>query len=181
MDEKRLLKQIELIRLLNSKLKDFTILAGMEVDILEDGSLDIEDSVLKELDVTVCSVHSKFNLPKKIQTERIIRAMDSPYFNILGHLTGGLINIRKPYEVNLEKIFMAAKERNCFIEINSKPARLDINDVYAKMAKEIGLKFAISSDAHNIKQLNLVRLGINQARRAWLEAHDVINTYELQR
>ena len=177
LDEKRLFAQIELIKSLNAHLKNFTILAGIEVDILEDGSLDFDNNILKELDLTVCSIHSKFNLPEKVQTERIIRAMDNPYFNILGHPTGRLINIRKPYKIDLERIFIAAKERHCFIEINSQPARLDINDIYARTAKDIGLKFSISSDAHNIKQLDLVRWGINQARRAGLEAKDVINTY----
>ena len=180
LDPHRLLEQIKLIDKLNAQLTNFTILKSIEVDILADGSLDLPNDILKELDITVCSVHSKFRLSKIEQTERIIRAMDNPYFNILGHATGRLINHREPYEIDIEQIIDAAKERNCILEINSQPARLDIHEVYAKMAKDKGVLMAISSDAHNIRQLDLVRLGINQARRAWLEAKDVINTRPLK-
>jgi len=179
LDEKRLLKQIEQINLLNDKYPMITILKSMEVDILEDGSLDLSNEVLKELDIRVCSVHSKFKLPEEKQTERIIRAMDNPYFNILGHMTGRLLTSRSPYPLQIEKIFFAAKERNCFIEINSQPARLDINDIYCKQAKEIGVKMAISSDAHSTKGLSFMQYGVNQARRGWLEKSDVINTRSL--
>jgi len=176
LDEKRLLKQIEQINKLNSKYPHFKILKSIEVDILEDGSLDLSDDVLKELDIRVCSIHSKFKLPTDKQTERIIRAMDNPYFNILGHMTGRLLTSRKPYDLQIEKIFIAAKERGCFIELNSQPARLDIHDVYCKQAKEIGLKVSISSDAHSVRELSFMSFGVNQARRGWLEKGDVINT-----
>jgi DNA polymerase (family 10) len=179
MDEKRLLKQIEMINLLNEKFSNFRILKSMEVDILEDGSLDLSNDVLKELDITVCSVHSKFGISLEKQTERVIRAMDNPYFNILGHATGRLINHRPPYRIDLDRIFLAAKERNCFIEVNAQPARLDINDLYCKKAKEMGIKVAISSDAHTTNGFNFMILGVNQARRGWLSASDVINTYHL--
>lgn len=179
MDEKRLLKQMDLIDSLNAKLKNFTILKSMEVDILEDGSLDLHKDVLKKLDITVCSIHSKFRIPSEKQTERILRAMDNPYFNILGHATGRLIKHRTPYEIDIERILIAAKERNCFIEVNAQPARLDINDLYCQKAKEIGVKMAISSDAHTTNGFNFMILGVNQARRGWLEAKDVINTYDL--
>ena len=177
MNEKRLLQQIKLIDRLNEKLSNFKILKSMEIDILADGSLDLSNDVLKELDLTVCSIHSQFRLTCDQQTERIIRAMDNPYFNILGHATGRLIKIRHPYDVDIPRILQAAKERNCFVEINAQPARLDINDLYCKAAKEIGVKVAISSDAHTIKGFSFMILGINQARRGWLEATDVINTY----
>jgi DNA polymerase (family 10) len=184
MDEKRLLQQIKQIEKLNSRLSNILILKSMEVDILEDGSLDLADEVLKELDIVVCSVHSKFKLPEAKQTERIIRAMDNPYFNILGHATGRLIKSRPPYSINLDRILQAAKERNCFIELNAQPYRLDIKDVYCKRAKEMGVKIAISSDAHTSRGFNFMQLGIYQARRGWLEKDDVINTRswpELQR
>lgn len=177
MDEKRLLQQIKLIDRLNEKFSNFTILKSMEIDILEDGSLDLSQAVLQELDLTVCSVHSRFRLSSEQQTERIIRAMDNPYFNILGHATGRLIKHRPPYEVDILRILQAAKERNCFIEVNAQPARLDINDIYCQAAKEIGVKVAISSDAHTTKGFSFMILGVNQARRGWLEAADVINTY----
>lgn len=177
MDEKRLLQQIKLIDRLNEKLHNFKILKSMEIDILEDGSLDLSMAVLKELDLTVCSVHSKFRLPRDLQTERIIRAMDNPYFNILGHATGRLLKHRPAYDIDVPRILQAAKDRNCFIEVNAQPARLDINDIYCKLAKDLGVKIAISSDAHTTRGFSFMILGINQARRGWIEAADVINTY----
>lgn len=178
LNKKRLWEQIKLIDKLNNTL-NIRILKGIEVDILEDGSLDFSDDILKELDIRVCSIHSLFRLPKKKQTERILRAMDNPFFNILGHPTGRLIYSRKPYELDLMKIFQAAIDRKCFLEINSQPARLDLNDEYCKIAKEMGARFAISSDAHSSQGLKFMQYGIYQARRGWLEANDVINTCTL--
>lgn len=180
LNEERLLAQIKLIDKLNEKFAGrITILKSTEVDILEDGSLDMPDWVLKELDLTVCSVHSKFKLDAQTQTERIIRAMDNPHFTILGHATGRLIGSREPYKLDIERVIQAAKERGCFLELNSQPARLDINDLYCKMAKEIGVKLAISTDAHTTRGIGFMHLGINQARRGWIEAKDVINTRSL--
>lgn len=176
LDEKRLLKQIKLIDKLNERYGKILILKSIEVDILEDGSLDLSNDVLKELDIVVCSVHSKFKLEEAKQTERILRAMENPYFNILGHATGRLIKSRPPYAIDLARILQKAKERNCFIELNAQPYRLDINDFYCKKAKEMGIKVAISSDAHTIRGFNFMQLGIYQARRGWLEKSDVINT-----
>jgi DNA polymerase (family 10) len=176
LDAKRLKKQIKEIEQLNQKLDGIVLLKGIEVDILKDGSLDLPDEILKELDLTVCSVHYNRNLSQKQQTERIIRAMDNPYFNILAHPTGRLINERPPYEVDLEKIMKAAKERGCFLEVNAHPERLDLQDHYCKMAKEMDLKVAISTDAHSVNDLGLIRFGVGQARRGWLEPEDVINT-----
>lgn len=178
LDEKRLLRQIAKIDRLNSKTNNnILILKSIEVDILEDGSLDLSNNVLKELDLVVGSIHSKFKFSEEKQTDRILRAMDNPYLNIVGHLTGRLIKSRDPYLIDIEKIFQAAKNRNCVIELNSQPYRLDINDVYCQLAKEMGVKIAISSDAHNTKELNYMQFGIFQARRGWLEKKDVINTY----
>ncbi len=178
-DKKSLLKQIKQIDQLNKKLKKLTILKSCEVDILEDGSLDLPDEVLAELDLTVCSIHSHFALSSKKQTERIIRAMDNPYCNILAHPTTRLINQREPLQIDLEKIILAAKDRNCILEINAQPDRCDLNDSNARLAKEMGVKLAVSTDSHNIEQLNYMQLGIYQARRAWLEKNDVINTRSL--
>lgn len=177
LDKRRLLQQIKQIDKLNSKLDRILILKSIEVDILEDGSLDLPNEVLKELDIVVCSIHSKFKLPEQRQTERILRAMDNPYFNILGHATGRLIRSRPPYTIDMEKILNKAKDNGCFIELNSQPYRLDINDIYCKMAKEKGVKVAISSDAHSIRGLNFIQWGVYQARRGWLEKKDVLNTY----
>lgn len=176
LDKKALLKQIKHIDRLNEKLKNFTILKSIEVDILENGSLDLPNDILKELDLTVCAIHSKFNLPLQKQTERILRAMDNPYFNILAHPTGRLINKRDPYPINMERIIIAAKERHCVLELDAQPNRLDINDEYCKLAKENRVKVAISTDAHHPSQLATMQFGVYQARRGWLEKNDVINT-----
>ncbi|MFP4082150.1 MAG: DNA polymerase/3'-5' exonuclease PolX [Candidatus Aminicenantes bacterium] len=176
LDVKRLGQQIEEIDRLNGNLKDIIILKSIEVDILEDGSLDLPDDILKELDLVICSVHYKFNLSQEKQTQRIIKAMDNPYFHILCHPTGRLINEREPYEVNIEKILEAAKDRGCFVELNAHPDRLDLTDIHSKMAKELGLKLAVATDAHSIDDLDLMRFGVYQARRGWLEKDDVLNT-----
>jgi DNA polymerase (family 10) len=176
LDARRLKEQIEEIDRLNEKLEGIILLKGVEVDILKDGSLDLPDEILKELDLTVCSVHYNRNLSTKKQTERIIRAMDNPYFNILAHPTGRLINEREPYDVDLEKIMEAARDRGCFLEINAHPDRLDLLSRYCKLAKEIGLKVVISTDAHSLADLDFMRFGVYQARRGWLETEDVINT-----
>ena len=179
LNRKQLLEEIRQIDRLNAKLDGLVILKSCEVDILDDGSLDLPDSVLRELDLTVCAVHYNFNLPEKKQTERIIRAMDNPCFNILAHPTGRLINKREGYNVDLQAVMVAAKERGCFLEINAQPARLDLTDTYCKLARDLGLKVAISTDAHGIDQLDYMRFGIGQARRGWLEAGDVLNTRSL--
>ena len=176
LDDKGLMKQIKKIDQLNEKLKDFRVLKSTEVDILEDGSLDISNEVLKQLDFTVCAIHYKFNLSKQQQTERVLRAMDNPYFNIFAHPTGRLINKRDPYEIDLEKIMHKAKKVGCFLELNAQPERLDLNDVHCQMAKEIGVKLAISTDAHSALGFEYMQYGIDQARRGWLEPKDIINT-----
>jgi DNA polymerase (family 10) len=181
LDSKRLAKQIKEIDRLNGKLKGIVLLKSIEVDILKDGSFDLPDDILKELDLTVCAVHYNTNLSKKNQTERIIRAMDNRYFNILAHPTGRLINERGPYEVDLEKLMEAAKERGCFLELNAHPDRLDLTDRDCKMAKEMGLKVAISTDTHRITDLDYMRFGVNQGRRGWLEREDVLNTLNWKR
>jgi len=175
-DVKRLARRIEEIDRVNGKLRGIVLLKSIEVDILKDGSLDLPDAILKELDLTVCSVHYDLNLPRKEQTERIIRAMDDSYFNILAHPTGRLINEREPCDVDMERLLEAARERGCFVELNSHPDRLDLSDVHAKMAKERGVKVALSTDAHRTSDLDYMRFGIGQARRGWLEPADVLNT-----
>jgi DNA polymerase (family 10) len=179
LDAKRLARSIKAIDKLNAKLKGFTLLKSVELDILADGTLDLPDGILDELDLVVCSVHYNFKLPKEKQTERVIRALDNPRVNIFGHPSGRLINERPPYEIDLEKVMRAAVERGCFLELNAHPDRLDLDDVHCQMAKEMGLKVALSTDAHSTADLDLMRFGIGQARRGWLEAGDVINTRPL--
>lgn len=176
LDEARLAKAIRDIDKLNAKLKGITLLKSIECDILADGSLDLPDGILGDLDLVVCSVHYNFNLSKEKQTERVIRALDNPLVNIFGHPSGRLINERQAYEIDLEKVMKAAVERGCFLELNAHPDRLDLDDVHCQMAKGMGLKIAISTDAHSLDDLSLMRFGIGQARRGWIEPADVVNT-----
>lgn len=175
-DPRRLHRQIEEIERLTDEFSGFRILKGIEVDILEDGSLDLPDEVLARLDLTVCSIHSKFGLSAEKQTERIIRAMDNPHFKILGHPTGRLIGERAPYRVDMEKIVRAAAERGCCLELNAHPDRLDLDDRHCRLAREAGVKVAISTDAHSDQGLANMRYGVFQARRGWLGKDDVLNT-----
>jgi DNA polymerase (family 10) len=175
-DAKRLAMRNEEIDRLNEKLEGFIVLKSIEVDILEDGSLDLPNSILKELDLTVCSVHSKFNLSRESQTERIVRAMDNPCFNVFAHPSGRLINEREPYDVDMKRLMEAAKERGCIMEVNAHPDRLDLSDIHCKLAKDMEAKVVISTDAHSVTDLELMRFGVWQARRGWLEGEDVLNT-----
>ena len=176
LDAEALARQIDEIDHLNDELAGITILKAIEVDILEDGSLDLPDDILTRLDLRICSVHSYLGLSREKQTERIIRAMDNRNFNILAHPTGRRIGERPPYDVDLERVMVAALERGCFLEINAHPERLDLNDVQAKMARDMGLKLAINTDAHSVPELDFMRYGVGQARRGWLEADEVLNT-----
>jgi DNA polymerase (family 10) len=176
LDADALARQIEVIDQLNEELEDLTLLKSIEVDILEDGSLVLPNDSLQALDLTICSVHSQFDLSTDQQTERIIRAMDNPHFNILAHPTGRRICERSPYNIDMERLMQAALERGCFLEVNAAPSRLDLNDIYIKMAKTMGLKLSISTDAHRVNELEYMRFGVSQARRGWLTAKDVLNT-----
>jgi DNA polymerase (family 10) len=173
---KAMLKRFEEFETVMSKVKGLKILKSAEVDILEDGRLDLSDDVLKELDVSVCAVHYNMNLSGEEQTNRILKAMDNPYFNILAHPTGRQINERPPYDVDLKRIFKAAKERGCIVECDCQPHRLDLSDIYLRMAKDMGIKIVISTDGHSVSDLENIRYGVAQARRGWLAADDVINT-----
>jgi DNA polymerase (family 10) len=173
--EEDLWKQIRAIDKLNQRLTDFRVLKSAEVDILVNGALDYPDDLLRELDYTVCSIHSKFNLDKEKQTERILRAMDNHHFNILGHATGRLLLRRPGYELDFERIVAHAKERGCFFEINANPNRLDLATPHVRLAREAGIKIAICTDAHAISELDYISYGIDQARRAGLEKEDVLN------
>ena len=179
LSEERLLKHIAAIDRVNARLKGFTVLKSAEVDILEDGQLDYSDRVLKRLDFTICSIHSRFGLDRNAQTERILRAMDNPYFTILGHATGRLLLRREGYEIDFERIVRHAKQNGCYFEINSNPNRLDLSHEHARCAKEAGIKITINTDAHSTQEMAFMTAGINQARRAWLEPSDVLNTLSL--
>jgi DNA polymerase (family 10) len=179
LDPAKVTRQIRVIDKLNAKLSGFTILKGIEVDILKDGRLDLPDSTLAQLDIVVAAVHSFFDLPREAQTERGVRAMRNPHVSIIAHPTGRLIGEREPYEIDMDRLTSAARALNCCLEINAEPDRLDLNDVHAHMAKSKGVKLAISTDTHSVNAFPYMRFGIDQARRAWLTADDVINTRTL--
>ena len=177
--EKRLREQVEEIQKLNQELKDFTILSGIEVDIKSDGSLDFSDEMLSKLDVVIAAIHSGFKQESKIITERIIKAMQNRLVNILAHPTGRLIGFRESYQVDMNEMIKVAAETGTILEINAYPERLDLNDVYCRMAKDKGVQLAIETDAHSIDGLEFMNLGVDVARRGWLEEKDIVNTLPL--
>ena len=179
LDPPRLMQQIDEIERLNDQLKGIRILKGLEVEILEDGTLDLPDAVLARLDLVVGTVHSYFNLSLEKQTERILRAMDHRYFSMLAHPTGRLIDEREPYQVDMTRVIHKARDRGCFLELNSNPRRLDLYDIYCQAARAEGVLVSINSDAHGINDFNYLAFGVGQARRGWLEKDDVLNTRSL--
>ncbi|MEO7560387.1 MAG: DNA polymerase/3'-5' exonuclease PolX, partial [Nitrosospira sp.] len=169
LDPRRLARQCMEIEVLNEELEGITLLKGIEVDILEDGSLDLPDHVLAQLDLVVGAVHSKFELSRARQTERILRAMAHPHFTMLAHPTGRIIQERAPCDIDMPRIIREAGRRGCFLELNSQPGRLDLLDIYCQMAKEEGVLVSINSGAHSTFEFDNLRFGIGQARRGWLE------------
>ena len=167
--------QIKHIDKLNARLRGFRILKSSEVDILVDGSLDYPDDLLAELDYAVCSIHSRFGLDRNQQTERLLRAMDNRYFNILGHPTGRLLLKRPGYEVDFDRVAEKARQQGCFFEINSSPDRLDLSAANARRAAGAGVLIAVNTDSHSTGELPLIRCGVDQARRAGLEKTSVLN------
>ena len=178
-DPQRLLKQIDEIDRLSEVQSGITLLKGIEVDILEDGNLDLPDTVLSRLDLVVGAVHSAFDLPRRKQTARILRALESRYFTILAHPAARLLGARAAIDVDMLAIVRAAKKRGRYLELNAQPDRLDLDDVQARMAREEGVLVALDSDAHSTFDFAHLKYGIGQARRAWLEAKDVLNTRSL--
>ncbi|MCK4851790.1 MAG: PHP domain-containing protein, partial [Candidatus Omnitrophica bacterium] len=179
LNEKQLLKQIDMIRKIDSRVKGIRILAGVEVDILKNGNLDLDDSVLKELDVVIAAVHSHFSLDMETQTARVLRGMENRYVNILAHPSGRLITRRSPMHLDFDRIFTQARDVNIYLEINTHGKRIDLNDVHCRRAKALGAKFAINTDSHDTAQLDQMIYGIVAARRGWLEKNDVLNTRSL--
>lgn len=180
LDVHGLRKQMEEIDRLNGKLSGITLLKGIEVDILEDGSLDLPDEVLGECDLVVGAVHSKFHLSRAKQTARILKAMERPHFTILAHPSGRLLGSREAYDVDMLKIIRAARSRGCFLELNAHPERLDLLDIHCQMARDEEVLVAINSDAHGIRDFDNLLYGVGQARRGWLEKKDVLNTRSLK-
>lgn len=178
--EKRIDKKIKEIDSLNKKLSDFRILCGTECDIKSDGSLDYDNRILKKFDFVGIGIHTSFKMNKKEATERIIKGMENKHVDFLAHPTCRIIGRREPFELDMRKIFDAAVETDTYLEINSFPDRLDLNDANAKFAKEHRVKFVIGTDSHNVKNLPFVRFGIATARRGWLNKNDILNTNSLK-
>jgi len=170
--------QVAAIRALQPRCR-IRILAGSECDVLADGTLDFPDEVLRELDFVLAAVHSRFQQSRAAMTARIVRALGNPWVNVLVHPTGRLIGSREPYDVDLDAVFAAAREHGKAVEINASPHRLDLGDVHARRAATLGVPLAISTDTHHLNELDNVALGIGVARRAWVEAEQVLNTRPL--
>ena len=177
---KRLLEKIEKIKNFNKKSKKIRILAGAEVDILADGSLDYKDEVLKQLDFVIAAIHTGFRQNEREMTDRIIKAMGNKYVHLIAHPTGRLMGVRDPYRVDLEKVFEAARDTNTALEISAFPARLDLNDRDCRSANRKGATLIIATDAHTISQLSNMFFGVSVARRGWLKKKDILNTLPVQ-
>ncbi len=170
-----LLAHCDAIDALNQNLDGLRLLKGVEVDILEDGALDLPDEVLARLDLCLGAIHSAFGLSRRRQTERLLRAMDNRWLDIIAHPTARLLGKRPACELDIERILESARQSGCALELNAQPLRLDLDDIHCRMAREHGVAIVISSDAHSARQLDNLRYGIAQARRGWLEAGDVLN------
>jgi DNA polymerase (family X) len=180
LDADRLARQMDRIDELNARLDRIVLLKGVEVDILEDGALDLPDAVLRRLDLVVGAIHHRFDLPRDRQTDRLLRAMDHPHFSILAHPSGRLIDERPPCDIDLPRVIRHARERGCFVELNAHPARLDLTDLACRLARDEGVLVSVNSDAHSTLEFDNLALGIGQARRGWLRAGDVLNTRSLE-
>jgi len=180
LDEKRLNEQRKEIDKVNKKVSGITILQGVEVNITNDGSLDMSDNVLKQLDIVIGAIHSGFKNPKEKITRRMIKAMENENVDMIAHPTGRLITKRGSYDIDLDAILDAAKKTKTIMEINSYPERMDLRDSHVRAAVKAGVKLVISTDAHNTDQLHFIKLGIGTARRGWATKNDVINTRSLK-
>ena len=179
LDAARLGAQGDAIDRLNATLRGIVVLKGIEVDILDDGQLDLPDAVLARLDLVVGAVHSAFDLPRAKQTARVLRAMDHPHFSILAHPNGRLFGTRGPCDLDMERIIRHARERGCSLELNSQPDRLDLFDLQCRQARDAGVPVVVASDARRGADFRHLQFGIDQARRGWLEPRDVLNTLPL--
>lgn len=185
LDEKKLEKQRMAIEALNKKLKTkgkkFRVLSGAEVNIMKDGSLDIDDRALAKLDVVGAAVHSSFHMSREAQTRRLVRVMENPHVDIVFHLTGRIINKREPIDLDIDKIVASAKRTGTILEINASPERLDIKDDYIRRCVEQGVKMSIDSDAHAATNFSFLEFGIAQARRGWATKSDIINAWPAEK
>jgi len=181
LDDARALEHVRRIREVDSELqRDYggriRILPGIEVDILADGAIDLEDSTLAEMDIVIASVHSAFAQPLEEMTARVLRALENPHVRILGHPTGRKVLNREPYAIDMERVLRRASELGVAVEHNASPARADLSDIHLRRARELGCGIVVNTDAHSTEELDLMRFGITQLRRAWLSAPEVLNT-----
>jgi len=176
LDEKRMKAHIQAIRTAQKQIDGIRLLASCEVDILKDGSLDMDSEVLAELDIVLCSIHSYMNLDRAAMTERMLAALENPFTQIIAHPTGRILLRRDSFEYDMELILKTARERGVAMECNSHPERLDLRDAHLRMAKDAGVKIVISTDAHSTSNLSLIEFGVRTARRGWIEPKDVLNT-----
>ncbi len=174
--DERALAHIERIHTVEKKMKGIRILAGIEVDILADGTLDLSDSVLAQMDIVIASVHSHFNQDRDTMTARLIKAIENPNVSLLGHPTGRQLLRRDAYPFDMDSVLRTAAKHKVAMELNAFPDRLDLSDVHLRMAKQHGVKIVINTDSHHTSHMEKIRYGIKQARRAWLTKDDVLNT-----
>lgn len=179
LDERKLAQRNKEIDKLNTKFKDFKILKGCEANILNDGTIDIKDETLKQLDFVIAGVHSSFKMEKSRMTERMVKAMKNPNVDIISHPTGRLLQRRDEYQIDFDKILKVTKETGTILEINSCPERLDLNDFNIRRAKEARVKMVINTDSHHKDQMRFMEFGISQARRGWAEKEDIVNCWPL--
>ncbi|MEI8217731.1 MAG: PHP domain-containing protein, partial [Elusimicrobiota bacterium] len=173
-------RKIAEVQAYNKKKTGITVLCGSEVDILADGTLDYPDAVLRQLDFVIASIHTGFKQTEDQITRRIIAAISHPLVDCIGHPTGRLLGEREGYHIDIEKMLACARDHRTAIEINASPSRLDLQDIYCKKAKDMGVKLAIGTDAHSLQQLDYMTLGIAVAQRGWLESPDILNTLNLE-
>lgn len=173
--DERALAHIERIRAVGKKMQDIRIFAGIEVDILGDGSLDLSDSVLEQMDLVIASVHSQFNQDRTTMTDRLLKAIANPNTSLIGHPTGRLLLRRDAYQFDLDAVLKAAVKHKVAMELNSYPDRLDLSDVHLRLAKQLGVKIVINTDSHHTSHMEKLHYGVTQARRAWLTKDDVLN------
>jgi DNA polymerase (family 10) len=176
LDEEAALRHARRVREISRRLKGIRLLAGIECDIRQDGTLDLAEDCLAQLDVVVASVHSGFGLEESPMTERVLRAIESPVVDIIGHPTGRLLLRRDAFAIDMARVIDSAARHDVALEINSQPDRLDLNDIHARLARDRGVRLVIGSDSHAQGGFGMLRWGVSVGRRAWLSPEDVLNT-----
>jgi len=181
LDDKRAVEHIKRIRTADDKIEGIKVFAGIEVDILADGTLDLSDSVLEQMDLVIASVHSHFNQSSSEMTERLLKAVENPNTSIVGHPTGRLLLRRDAFAFDVDAVLKSAARHKVAMEQNAYPDRLDLCDRHLRLAKQYGVKIVINTDSHHTSHLDKIRYGVLQARRAWLTKEDVLNTLPAQK